>query len=158
MCLGNICRSPTAEGVFTKFVHEAKLADVITVDSAGTGDYHVGEAPDSRSMKHANKRGYDLSSLRARQVDASDFTKFDYILAMDSNNLSNLQRIAPKNSTAVVDLFLKRFGIQEEEVPDPYYGGASGFEHVIDLVEAGSIKLLEEIKGKLDSKNVGSSL
>ena len=146
VCLGNICRSPTAEGVFRKIVEDAKLDSVISIDSCGTSATHAGDEPDPRSQRHALKRGYDLSSLRARQLTKDDFTAFDYIFAMDESNLRNINRVKPSNSTAVIDLFLKRYHCKADEVPDPYYDGAAGFEHVLDLLEDGCRKLLADLK------------
>lgn len=149
VCLGNICRSPTAEGVFRHYVEQAGLSDKITIDSAGTADWHIGKAPDPRTVAAAAKRGYDLSPLRGRQVQAEDFAKFDLILAMDNSNLSNLQAIQPADGKAELALYLPRFGISPDEVPDPYYGGADGFELVLDMLEQASEVLLDEIKAKL---------
>ena len=131
VCLGNICRSPTAEAVLRAKLEAAGLADHVVVDSAGTGDWHVGSPPDARSQRHAAKRGYDLSALRGRQVAEADFHRFDLILAMDEDNLADLLRLAPDgDSSAEVRLFA------QVEVPDPYTGGPAGFEQVLDLVEA----------------------
>ena len=149
VCLGNICRSPTADGVFKALVEERGLTDQIAVDSAGTAAYHIGNPPDSRSADAAQKRGYDLSPLRARQVIATDFEQFDYILAMDNENLANLQAMRPNNATAYLGLFLDFATVSEDEVPDPYYGGDQGFEHVLDLVESASIGLLQHIEKEL---------
>ncbi|WP_068826268.1 low molecular weight protein-tyrosine-phosphatase [Pseudomonas sp. BMS12] len=149
VCMGNICRSPTAEGVFRQRLHAAGLADRVTVDSAGTGDWHVGKAPDGRSSQAALRRGYDLSSLRARQATAADFERFDLILAMDHDNLARLQALRPQGRGAELDLFLRRYQLALDEVPDPYYGGADGFEQVLDLIEQASDALLAEIKGRL---------
>jgi len=149
VCLGNICRSPTAEGVFRYYVEQAGLSDKITVDSAGTSDWHIGKGPDPRTQDAAAKRGYDLSALRGRQAKADDFVEFDLILAMDKSNLSNLQAIQPKDGKAELALFLPRFGISPDEVPDPYYGGEDGFELVLDMLEQASQVLLDEIKAKL---------
>jgi protein-tyrosine phosphatase len=133
VCLGNICRSPTAEAVLRAKLDAAGLGQRVAVDSAGTGDWHVGSPPDARSQRHAAKRGYDLSSLRGRQVAEADFHRFDLILAMDEDNLADLQRLAPEgHSRAEVRLFASI------EVPDPYSGGAAAFEQVLDLVEAAS--------------------
>lgn len=136
VCTGNICRSPTADGVLRHLVAELSLNGRIEVDSAGTQSYHVGEAPDRRSQKHALRRGYDLSTLRARQVHANDFAEFDLILAMDKSHLSYLKQHCPVEHQAKIQLFLA-FSIKfnEQEVPDPYYGGEQGFEHVLDLIE-----------------------
>jgi protein-tyrosine phosphatase len=137
VCTGNICRSPTAEAIFRSKAQAQGWTQCQT-DSAGMEHYHVGEAPDGRSQKHAQKRGYDLSSLRARQVRLSDFVQFDWILAMDSGHLAALRRMAPSCATAQMALlldFANHRGIRD--VPDPYYGGSEGFEQVLDLVEVG---------------------
>lgn len=149
VCMGNICRSPTAEGVLRQRLSAAGLAAKVTVDSAGTGDWHVGKAPDGRSAQAAAARGYDLSSLRARQVQREDFQRFDLILAMDHDNLARLQALRPVTSGAELDLFLRRYDLALDEVPDPYYGGADGFEQVLDLIEQASDALLAEIRGRL---------
>lgn len=149
VCLGNICRSPTAEGVFRHKLREAGLQGRVEVDSAGTGDWHVGKAPDSRTRIAAQRRGYDLSALRARQVEAADFQRFDLILAMDQSNLRNLQALRPANGKADLDLYLRRYQLALDEVPDPYYGGEDGFEQVLDLIEQASDALLSEIRGRL---------
>lgn len=146
VCLGNICRSPTAHGVFQALVDQQGLSDVIAVDSAGTAAYHVGNPPDHRSTAVAAKRGYDLSPLRARQARKSDFNEYDYILAMDESNLQNLSEIKPESYTGHLGLFLQFTDMSEDEVPDPYYGGGDGFEYVLDLVESASHGLLEQIK------------
>jgi protein-tyrosine phosphatase len=147
--MGNICRSPTAEGVFRHLVDTAGLTQHVHIDSAGTHAYHIGEPPDRRSQATALKRNIDLSSQRARKVCTEDFASFDYVLAMDRNNLQELQVICPANPKARPDLFL-RFAQQakEREVPDPYYGGDHGFEHVLDLIEDASRGLLAEIREK----------
>jgi len=149
VCLGNICRSPTAEGIAHKMIKAQNLADVVHLDSAGTSGWHQGQAPDERSQKAALKRGYDLSKLKSRQVTLVDFYEFDLILAMDHRNLSDLLQMRPSNGTAEVDLYLRRFNIATGEVPDPYYGGQDGFNHVIDLLEQVTIALIAEIKCKL---------
>ena len=136
VCLGNICRSPTAHGVFEHWVAKRGLADQITVDSSGTGGWHLGQAPDSRSTAAAAKRGYDLSALRARQLSREDFFRFDYILAMDRSNLADLQAVAPADYAGELALFLSYANNgTREEVPDPYYGSGDGFTAVLDLVE-----------------------
>ena len=137
VCTGNICRSPTAEGVLRSLARGANLE--IRVESRGTHDYHVGEPPDRRSQQHALKRGYDLSAQRARQVSKSDFEEFDLIVAMDRGHLRILQRLCPPAFQGKVRLF-------ESEVPDPYYGGPDGFERVLDLLEAGCASLLAELR------------
>ena len=151
VCLGNICRSPTAHGVFQSLVDQAGLSDKVFVDSAGTAAWHIGKSPDSRSMEHAERRGYDLSPLRARQAIETDFDQFDYVLAMDKENLSNLQAICPHGAKTAPQLFLYEFSknFDELEVPDPYYGGEAGFEHVLDLVEDACEGLLTDIKKRL---------
>tara|TARA_Y100001951_G_scaffold40624_1_gene32176 strand:+ start:4017 stop:4481 length:465 start_codon:yes stop_codon:yes gene_type:complete len=149
VCLGNICRSPTAEGVFRHKLRAAGLEGQVQVDSAGTGDWHVGKAPDSRTRQAAQRRGYDLSAQRARQVEVADFQRFDLILAMDQSNLRNLQALRPAGARADLDLYLRRFDLALDEVPDPYYGGEDGFEQVLDLIEQASDALLIEIKGRL---------
>ncbi len=149
VCLGNICRSPTAEGVFRHYVEQAGLSDQITIDSAGTADWHIGKTPDPRAQAAAAQRGYDLSPLRGRQAQAEDFATFDLILAMDKSNLSNLQAIQPVDGKAELALYLPRFGISPDEVPDPYYGGDDGFELVLDMLEQASQVLLDEIKARL---------
>jgi protein-tyrosine phosphatase len=143
VCTGNICRSPTAEGAFRQRVEEAGLQKDILIDSAGTHGYHIGEPPDLRSTAAAAKRGYDLSDQQARQVSQEDFARFDYILAMDCANLAHLRSICPLQYTSKLRLFLEfseRF--VEREVPDPYYGGPQGFDHVLDLVEDAASGLL----------------
>ncbi len=146
VCLGNICRSPTAHGVFESLVKARGLESHIHVDSCGTGDWHVGHAPDKRSAKAAAQRGYDLSHLRARQVRLEDFDEFDYILAMDRANLDDLEDLRPAHYAGDLRLFLAYApALGVEEVPDPYYGGIDGFGHVLDLVEAASEGLLQEI-------------
>ncbi|MBS7325428.1 MAG: low molecular weight phosphotyrosine protein phosphatase [Thiopseudomonas sp.] len=149
VCLGNICRSPTAEGVFRHAVKQAGLDKKITIDSAGTADWHTGKAPDPRTIKAAAKRGYDLSMLKARQAVSEDFHKFDLILAMDESNLANLKTIQPVDGKAELALYLPRCGQAAREVPDPYYGGADGFEQVLDMLEQASDVLLHEIRSTL---------
>ena len=134
VCLGNICRSPTAEAVMRSLVESRQLD--LEIDSAGTAAYHIGKSPDPRSQQAALKRGMSMSGLRARQVSEHDFYEFDYILAMDSANYQDLISIKPNNASAAVVLFLREFGSMEyDEVPDPYYGGEQGFELVLDLLE-----------------------
>lgn len=148
VCTGNICRSPTADGVMRKLAQDSGLD--IEVDSAGTIGYHVGEEPDTRAQNHARQRGYDLSPLRARQLVKDDFSRFDLVLAMDRSHLAILDRYCPPEHKSKVKLFLE-FASQasESEVPDPYYGGSAGFEHVLDLVEDGCRGLLEHIQQQL---------
>ena len=147
VCLGNICRSPTAEGVFRAIAARDAPELAIEVDSAGTAGYHIGEPPDARTRQAASRRGYDLSSLRARIVEPRDFEMFDLILAMDRENLSVLQHRAPEPARERVRLFLE-FAPEATvtEVPDPYYGGPNGFEEVLDLVEAATHGLLQHLR------------
>ena len=146
VCLGNICRSPTADGVFRKLVTDAGLDGLIEVDSAGTAAWHIGKSPDPRTQQAAAKRGYDLSGLRARQAVAEDFYEYDHILAMDLSNLDNLKQLQPSDGKARLGLFLDYApALGLKEVPDPYYGGADGFEQVLDLVETAGKNLLVEL-------------
>jgi protein-tyrosine phosphatase len=139
VCTGNICRSPTAEGVLR---HLARLESMdLHIASAGLGDWHIGQPPDERAQRHARGRGYDLSTQRARQVTARDFEDYDLILAMDRGHLRALQRMAPSRHHAKIRLF-----VADSDVPDPYYGGAEGFERVLDLVEAQCRRLLAELR------------
>ncbi|RON21500.1 MULTISPECIES: low molecular weight protein-tyrosine-phosphatase [Pseudomonas] len=149
VCLGNICRSPTAEGVLRHKLREAGLADHVEVASAGTGDWHVGKAPDKRSQAAAKLRGYDLSAQRAQQVTRADFASYDLILAMDNSNLRHLKALQPAKGKAELDLFLRRYQSEIDEVPDPYYDGDQGFEQVLDLIERASDLLVIELKGRL---------
>jgi protein-tyrosine phosphatase len=147
VCMGNICRSPTAEAVFRSYVEKAGLTDKIQIDSAGTLDYHVGAAPDTRAQLAAKQRGYDMSNLRGRQVEAQDFLRFDYLLAMDNHNLVSLERLRPHEAKSHLGLFLEFAEHHNEwEVPDPYYGGADGFERVLDMVEDAAQGLLRHIR------------
>jgi protein-tyrosine phosphatase len=146
VCLGNICRSPTAHGVFATLVDQAGYGDLIQVDSAGTGDWHLDHAPDQRTAEVAASKGYDLSELRARLVTSADFNQFDYIIAMDNANLKDLRAMQPEGYAGHLGLFLD-FSEQSavREVPDPYYGGEDGFELVFGLVEDASKGLLRHI-------------
>lgn len=146
VCMGNICRSPTAEGVFNKLLADMKTLDRFHVDSAGTHAYHVGESPDSRAQQTARQRGVNLSQIRARKVAASDFDEFDYILAMDTDNYQILLEACPDEHQHKVKLFLE-FAPQRDEdnVPDPYYGGQNGFDHVFDLVEDASMGFYQTV-------------
>jgi protein-tyrosine phosphatase len=147
VCLGNICRSPTAEGVFRELVKQKGLQDHIQTDSAGTGNWHVGKEPDKRAQATAKMRGYDLSDLRARQAKPIDFKEFDYVLAMDRSNYGDLQQICLPGFEDRLHMFLSFDpNSPEEEVPDPYYGGAAGFDYVLDLVEEASNGLLRDIE------------
>ena len=147
VCLGNICRSPTAEGVFRQLLSQDAPDLRVEVDSAGTADYHIGEPPDLRSQRAAMRRGIDLGGLRARQVTPADFAHFDFILAMDRGNLLELEAMRPKNSRARVQLFLQYAPDSGRlEVPDPYYRDAGGFEEVLDLTAAASRGLLAALQ------------
>jgi protein-tyrosine phosphatase len=137
VCMGNICRSPTAEGVFTSLVHKLQLQDNFFIDSAGTHAYHIGEAPDLRAQKAARERGVELKHLRARKVSSNDFHEFDHILVMDDDNYASLIANCPQEYKHKLRYFLEFAPhLQVREVPDPYYGGSYGFERVLDLVEA----------------------
>ncbi|HZT05102.1 MAG TPA: low molecular weight protein-tyrosine-phosphatase [Steroidobacteraceae bacterium] len=147
VCLGNICRSPTAEVVFRVVAQRDAPELVLEIDSAGTAAYHVGELPDQRMRQAAARRGYDLSTLRARVVEPDDFEHYDLILAMDRENLRVLERRAPPEARGRLRLFLEfapEAGVSE--VPDPYYGGPNGFEDVLDLIEAASRGLIEHLR------------
>lgn len=149
VCLGNICRSPTAHAVMQRKVEQQGLGHRIFVDSAGTADWHSGKSPDKRAIAAGAKRHYDLSGLKARQVSAQDFDDFDYVLAMDSNNLSHLNELSSPFAQTQPQLFLSyATGIEETEVPDPYYGESDGFEHVLDLVENACDGLLHDIQSR----------
>ena len=145
VCLGNICRSPTAEVVLRNKLRVAKLDRLVDVDSAGTACGHSGLPPDARSQKHARARGYELSGLRARAVKAADFHRFDLMLAMDEDNLADLERLKPVGAAAALQLF------GAAEVPDPYLGGPGGFEEVLDLVEAASDTWVEALRQRVGS-------
>jgi len=147
VCLGNICRSPTADGVFRTMCQTMNAQKNIEVDSAGTAGWHTGRSPDTRSIAAAKQRGYDLSFLKARQVSPEDFQRFDYVLAMDANNLIDLKKICPSNYTGTLDLFLA-FAEQphDGDVPDPYHGDIDGFDVVLDLVEDGCRGLLADMQ------------
>jgi protein-tyrosine phosphatase len=146
VCMGNICRSPTAEGVFRHYVNEAGLAEQIQIDSAGTHAYHSGEPADRRASAAAQRRGYSLSNIRARRVQDEDFELFDFIIAMDRDNRDALIEQADAVHHHKISLFLQFSSGRDDEVPDPYYGGAAGFERVLDLVEEASRALLETIE------------
>lgn len=148
VCMGNICRSPTAEGVFRHLASEAGLAESLFIDSAGTHAYHVGEPPDRRSQAAAERRGYALAEIRARRVAPEDFERFDLILAMDRDNLANLRAVSEEMHHEKIRLFLSYASGSDDEVPDPYYGGATGFERVLDLVEDASRRLIDELRVK----------
>ncbi|MCY7386829.1 MAG: low molecular weight phosphotyrosine protein phosphatase [Burkholderiales bacterium] len=146
VCLGNICRSPTAEGVFRKLVLESGLSGELGVDSAGTNGFHIGQAPDPRSIAHAAQRSIDLTTLRGRQVVPADFERFDYVIAMDNDNLRQLKALCPQQFSGKISLLLA-YGdnTQYREVPDPYHGEAADFEVVLDLIVSGCRGLMSHI-------------
>ena len=151
VCLGNICRSPTAHGVFQTLVDNAGLDNQVRVDSCGTAAWHIGKTPDPRSTDAASSRGYDLRALRARQLCEEDFSAFDYILAMDESNLTGINALKPNNNKAHISLLLDYSPFDGyTEVPDPYYGGNKGFEIVLDLIESACKQLLEIIMLRLN--------
>ncbi|MBK5969871.1 MULTISPECIES: low molecular weight protein-tyrosine-phosphatase [Thiorhodovibrio] len=150
VCMGNICRSPTAQGVFRHLVRQAGLADRITIDSAGTHAYHVGEPPDARATQAAQLRGIELGDIRARRATVEDFHAFDYVLAMDRDNFRDLRELCPPGLTSRLRMFMDFApNASVREVPDPYYGGPSGFDRVLDLVETAAAGLLEDIRRRL---------
>ena len=150
VCMGNICRSPTAHAIMQHKVNELGLSEQIKIDSAGTHAYHVGEKSDARSRALAARKGIDMEMIRARKVSVLDYDQFDYVLAMDEENLHLLEYYAPEKHTAHVSLFLDfacQLGVTDEPVvPDPYYGGEPDFKHVFELVDKGCDALLEHIK------------
>lgn len=147
VCMGNICRSPTAEAVFRRAVDEAGLNNLIECDSAGTHGYHVGEPPDQRAQQAASRRGYDMSNLRGRKVGKIDFEHFDYVVAMDRRNLSLLEALCPAGHADKLVLYCDFHAeYAGREVPDPYYGGPHGFEQVLDMIEAVSESLVAQLR------------
>ncbi len=147
VCLGNICRSPLAEGIFRQLAEDEDVA--VEVDSAGTGDWHLGYAPDARAQAVAERNGLDISALRARLVTPDDFHRFDHIVAMDASNLANLEAMRPDDATATLARLLDfADGIDVDDVPDPYEGGPEGFDETFRLVEAGAKGLLEAIRSR----------
>lgn len=148
VCTGNICRSPTAEGIFKKIINEHGLAEKIYIDSAGTHNYHLGEAPDKRSQLVAKKHGVDLSLLKARQITTEDFEKFDYIIAMDHYNVECLHSVCPEHYQQRISLLLTYADndLLSDEVPDPYYGEGDGFQYVYELILESLLGLLASIK------------
>ena len=149
VCMGNICRSPLAEGVVRCLADRAGLGAFLEVDSAGTLAYHAGEQPDPRARKVATSRGYDLSKMRARRVAEDDFSHFDLVLAMDRQNLAALERVCPEEHLHKLRLFMEYAqDCEEDEIPDPYYGGPDGFERVLDLCEAAARGLIASIAGR----------
>ncbi|TPQ29908.1 low molecular weight phosphotyrosine protein phosphatase [Methylomonas sp. EFPC3] len=151
VCMGNICRSPTAEGVFAHLVAEKNLAERFQIDSAGTHAYHIGDAPDLRAQKAARERGIELKHIRARKVVAEDFENFDHILAMDDDNHAILSEVCPQDQAHKIRRFLEYAPhLNQRDVPDPYYGGSYGFERVLDLVEQASEGFLQALQAKGD--------
>lgn len=149
-CMGNICRSPTAEGVVRARLDAAGLGAQVAVDSAGTHGYHTGARPDPRAIAAASTRGVDISGIRARKVDVTDFERFDLIYAMDRDNLRNLERHCPEPLRHKLALFLQHAdAFDEDEVPDPYYGGPAGFERVLDLIENAADGLVRDLQQRL---------
>lgn len=150
VCLGNICRSPMAEGVFRKLVEDAGYGDRIEIDSAGTHAYHLDEPPDARAQAAARSRGVDISGLRGRQAVVRDFTRFDYVLAMDHENYAHLKALAPPSQAHKLRLFLEYAArCREKAVPDPYFGNDNGFDRVLDMIEDAAAGLLADIRGRL---------
>lgn len=150
VCLGNICRSPSAEGVFRMLVEKHGLAERIAIDSCGTGNWHVGSSPDPRAIEAASRRGVDISGLRARQFVADDLDEFDYVLVMDRQNLADVRDIWHQNGGTEPRLFLSFGQSSHPEVPDPYYGGDDGFEMVLDLIHEAGEGLLMDIRERFD--------
>ena len=149
VCLGNICRSPSAEGVFRQVLEAQGLQDRVTVDSCGIGDWHVGKSPDARAQQAARRRGVDISHLRARPLCREDFSRFDYILAKDHDNLNAIHAMQPADYTGDSRLFLAFAGQPDSAVPDPYYGGEEGFEDVLNLIESASQGLVAHLRKAL---------
>lgn len=149
VCLGNICRSPTAEGVFRKLVDQAGLQDQVHIDSCGTSNWHIGKGPDSRSQEAAGKRGVDISALQARQFSEKDLDIFDYVVVMDRQNLADVKDIWHQNGGTEPSLFLEYGRSGVAEVPDPYFGGEDGFEQVLDLIEEAGEGLIRTIQGRM---------
>ena len=156
VCMGNICRSPMAEGVFRARVEAAGYGDRVEVDSAGTHAYHIGEPPDERAQAAIARRGIDISALRGRQAATEDIARFDYVLAMDGDNYAHLQALSPEGYEHKIELFLEYASrARERFVPDPYYGGPSGFDRVLDLIEDAAEGLLQEVSARLAPETRG---
>jgi len=149
VCLGNICRSPTAEGVFRNLVEQAGWQDQILIDSCGTSNWHIGKGPDLRSQEAAGKRGVDISALKARQFSETDLDTFDYVIVMDRQNQADVKDIWHQNGGTTPTLFLEYGSSELAEVPDPYFGGEDGFEHVLDLIEDAGAGLLRTIQERM---------
>ena len=150
VCMGNICRSPSAEGFFARVLEQSAYKDLVSCDSAGTHSYHVGHAPDSRAVDTATNFGVDIAHLRARKVSVSDFHNYDLIVAMDRSNFADLKAIQPVSSNASLKMMMKYHPEgQPEEVPDPYYGGIDGFTYMCELLESATVGLLKDIEERL---------
>jgi len=150
VCMGNICRSPSAEGFFARALQQSPFKEQVSIDSAGTHSYHVGHAPDERAVDTAAQFGVDISRLRARKVAPADFYDYDLIVVMDRDNLAALQAIAPADATASLKMMMEYHPQgQPEEVPDPYYGGLDGFKYMCDLLDSSTSGLLKEVEGRL---------
>ncbi|WP_100639680.1 low molecular weight protein-tyrosine-phosphatase [Marinobacter salexigens] len=149
VCLGNICRSPTAEGVFRKLVEKAGLQEQVYIDSCGTSNWHIGKGPDPRSIEAASSRGVDITNLKARQFTEKDLDTFDYVVVMDRQNLADVKDIWHQNGGSKPTLFLEYGSSDLTEVPDPYYGGEEGFEHVLDLIQEAGEGLLRDIQERM---------
>ncbi|MEP3277913.1 MAG: low molecular weight protein-tyrosine-phosphatase [Stappiaceae bacterium] len=145
VCLGNICRSPLAEGVFRDLATQRGIQGQLDIDSAGTGAWHVGNPPDPRSIEIAQEHGIDLTDQQARRISVSDFSRFDLILAMDHDNLRHLSSLKPLDSRATLSLFLDQAGLGPIDVPDPYYGGADGFQRVYGMIEEAGTRILDQL-------------
>jgi protein-tyrosine phosphatase len=153
VCMGNICRSPSAEGFFSNALQASKYREQVSTDSAGTHGYHVGHTPDSRAIETATNFDVDISGLRARKVSVSDFDTYDMIIAMDRSNFEDLQRIRPAESNATLKMMMHYHPeAQPEEVPDPYYGGMSGFTYMCELLDSATRGLLKDVEGRLAQK------
>ena len=150
VCMGNICRSPSAEGFFARALEQSNVKDMVSIDSAGTHGYHVGRPPDPRAIETALKFGIDIAHLRARRVDISDFHDYDLIIAMDHSNFSDLQHIQPAGSKADLKMMMSYHPDRHPfDVPDPYYGGVDGFAYMCGLLESATAALLKDIEGRL---------
>lgn len=149
VCLGNICRSPSAEGVFRQMACQKGVADSLHIDSCGTGNWHIGKAPDARATEAAGRRGVDIGELRARQIRVDDLDRFDYVLVMDRENLADVRDLWHQNGGTEPRLFLEFGNSGQAEVPDPYFGGEDGFERVLDLIDDASRGLLEDVQRRL---------
>jgi protein-tyrosine phosphatase len=153
VCLGNICRSPMAEGVFRRVIAEEGVAHLFEIDSAGLGDWHVGQAPDNRAQAAARKRGMDISGQSARQITRGDFARFDLLLAMDGSNVEELIQLAPQSERHKIRRFLDFAPyVGAQDVPDPFFGGREGFDHALDLIEEAARGLLAELTGNATAK------